>query len=342
MSDPGDACVHLAAHRADDRLAQGGGRGHAPAGAGAARRGRAVGQGPHRHPRPVAAAHLAPPQAARRGRPDRPLPRGRLGLLPPDRDAARARRSAASSWRWPTRTIPVLAARPRPARGDQARAGRDGAPLLRRQRRRLGHDPRRSTSPRTGRGGDPRGRRRPAFRSPARSRHRHRAACSNCSRRTTAAASASTPRREMLAVARANLDRAGHRQCPGPPRRHLRPAARRATASTSSTIHQVLHYLDDPERALCRGGAGAAARRAAADRRLRAARRSSSCASEHAHRRLGFADDQMRQWIDARGLALDRRRSTCRRPARTSSTVTLWLAHDRRMLDRRQRDREVA
>ncbi len=75
----------------------------------------------------------------------------------------------------------------------------------------------------------------------------------------------------MLAVARANLDRAGIANA------QVRlgdiynlPLPR--DAFDVVTIHQVLHYLDDPERALARGGARAPPRRPAADRRLRAAR----------------------------------------------------------------------
>ena len=188
------SCVHLAAHRADDRLAQGGGRSDAPARAGAARPGGTVGQGPHRDPRPVAAAHLAPPQAARRGRPDRPLPRGRLGVLPADRRAAPARSSAATSWRWPTRAIPVLARDRDRLAGDQARPCRDGAPLFRRQCRRMGHDPRAARRRGPRRGGDPQGASAAGISAACSISAPAPGGCSSCSRRSTTARSASTPR----------------------------------------------------------------------------------------------------------------------------------------------------
>src|ERR1019366_3861426 len=50
-----------------------------------------------RHPAPVAAAHLAPSQAAGRGRLDRALPRGHLGVLSSGR-ARRWRRAAAQAY----------------------------------------------------------------------------------------------------------------------------------------------------------------------------------------------------------------------------------------------------
>ena len=71
------------------------------------------------------------------------------------------------------------------------------------------------------------------------------------------------------------------------------------------TIHQVLHYLDDPERALAE-----AARVLRPGGRLLivdfAPHELEFLREQHAHRRLGFAEDQVRQWIEARGLALDR------------------------------------
>jgi ArsR family transcriptional regulator len=61
---------------------------------------------------------------------------------------------------------------------------------------------------------------------------------------------------------------------------------------------------------------------------------------QHAHRRLGFAADQVRQWIEARGLALDR---VIDLPGqRNKLKVTMWLARDQRMLVAGVPEREVA
>jgi hypothetical protein len=63
----------------------------------------------------------------------------------------------------------------------------------------------------------------------------------------------------------------------------------------------------------------------------------------HAHRRLGFSHGAMRQWIEARGLALDKVMDF---PAGEGGdgklTVTLWLAHDQRIAMAGATEREVA
>lgn len=142
----------------------------------------------------------------------------------------------------------------------------------------------------------------------------------------------------MLAVARANLDRAGIVNA------QVRlgdiyslPIPR--DAFDVVTIHQVLHYLDDPERAL-----------AEAARVLRPGGRMlivdfaphdlEFLREEHAHRRLGFASDQVRQWIEARGLALDR--AVDLPGQRNKLKVTMWLAHDPRLLVAGGATREMA
>ena len=142
----------------------------------------------------------------------------------------------------------------------------------------------------------------------------------------------------MLAVARANLDRAGIASA------QVRlgdiynlPLPR--DAFDLVTIHQVLHYLDDPERAL-----GEAARVLRPGGRMLivdfAPHDLEFLREEHAHRRLGFAEDQVRQWVEARGLALDR---VVDLPGqRNKLKVTMWLAHDRRMLIAGSAEREVA
>ncbi len=143
---------------------------------------------------------------------------------------------------------------------------------------------------------------------------------------------------DMLSVARANLDRAG---VAGAQVRlgdiYNLPFPR--DGFDVVTIHQVLHFLDDPERALSE-----------AARVLRPGGRMlivdfaphdlEFLREEHAHRRLGFAEEQVRQWIEARGLVLDR---VLDLPGqRNKLKVTMWLARDQRMLVAGLPEREVA
>ena len=132
----------------------------------------------------------------------------------------------------------------------------------------------------------------------------------------------------MLGVARANLDRAGvaHAQVRLGDIYNL-PLPR--DSFDVVTIHQVLHYLDEPERALAE-----AARVLRPGGRLLvvdfAPHDLEFLREKHAHRRLGFNHDAVRQWVEAAGLALDRAVDL---PAgdRDKLTVTLWLARDRRI-----------
>ena len=136
---------------------------------------------------------------------------------------------------------------------------------------------------------------------------------------------------DMLAVARANLDRAGvaDAQVRLGDIHHL-PFPRNAFDLV--TVHQVLHYLDDPERAITE-----AARVLRPGGRLLvidfAPHDLEFLRERYAHRRLGFAKRSMRQWIEPPGLALDQVRDL---PAGGDGaadrlTVTLWLAKDRRI-----------
>lgn len=136
--------------------------------------------------------------------------------------------------------------------------------------------------------------------------------------------------REMLALGRAKLDRAELRHCQV---RHgdlyRLPAADRAFDLV--TMHQVLHYLDDPRAAI------AEATRVLADdgtvlvvdlapheeERLREA---------HAHRRLGFGDEEMHDWFRSAGLDCTRvaavagKRSGGRGRAPARLEVRVWRA----------------
>jgi len=136
---------------------------------------------------------------------------------------------------------------------------------------------------------------------------------------------------DMLAVARANLDRAGIANAQvrlGDI--HNLPFQR--DSFDVVTIHQVLHYLDDPERAIAE-----AARVLRPGGRLLvvdfAPHDLEFLRERHAHRRLGFAREPMLQWIEAPGLALVSARDLAagRKRAGGKLTVTVWLARDRRI-----------
>lgn len=124
--------------------------------------------------------------------------------------------------------------------------------------------------------------------------------------------------REMLAVARANLDRAGLAQC----------AVRQADmydlpfgteAFDTVTIHQVLHFADDPGRVLAESA-----------RVLRdggrmlvvdfAPHEQESLREEHEHRRLGFSESEVGDWLRTAGLAV----SAVRHLPGNPLTVTIW------------------
>lgn len=138
---------------------------------------------------------------------------------------------------------------------------------------------------------------------------------------------------DMLAVARANLDRAGvgNAQVRLGDIHHL-PFQRNGFDVV--TIHQVLHYLDEPERAI-----------AEAARVLRPGGRLvivdfaphdlEFLREKHAHRRLGFSRSAMEQWIEVPGLALvsaEDLPAVRGKDGAGKLTVTLWVAKDRRML----------
>ena len=152
---------------------RGGGRGDAAAAARPALRGRADGQRARRHPRPVAAARLAPSEAAGRRR------------ASPSASARAPGRSSGSpitAARWRATSSPASRPTIRRCAADRARlavdargAAQAGGGLFRRARRRLGPHPRAARAGGAGRGGDPRDGRRRADPRAARSRHRHRA-----------------------------------------------------------------------------------------------------------------------------------------------------------------------
>ena len=97
-------------------------------------------------------------------------------------------------------------------------------------------------------------------------------------------------------------------------------------------LHQVLHFLDDPARAIRE-----AAQTLAPNGQLLivdfAPHDLEFLREQYAHRRLGFADADLRQWLEDAGLHCDR--ITHLAPPRQGGdelTVTLWLAHKQERL----------
>jgi ubiquinone/menaquinone biosynthesis C-methylase UbiE/DNA-binding transcriptional ArsR family regulator len=130
---------------------------------------------------------------------------------------------------------------------------------------------------------------------------------------------------DMLAVARANLDATPHRHV------QVRPGDVYALPFEDRTfdlvtIHQVLHYLAEPARAL-----GEAARVLAPGGKLIvvdfAPHEHEFLRAEHAHRRLGFAEEQVADWLASAGLKVAQSRHLAATGAAQGAlTVTLWLA----------------
>ena len=137
--------------------------------------------------------------------------------------------------------------------------------------------------------------------------------------------------REMLTVARANLDKAGVANAQVRQGDIFAPPVER-DAFDLVTIHQVLHYLDDPARAIREAARLLRPRRPAGHRRFRPAR-AGIPARRARPSRLGFSDRQIAEWLDEAGL--DSRRPQDFEPrgtAKAKLTVKLWLGRDRRLL----------
>ena len=130
----------------------------------------------------------------------------------------------------------------------------------------------------------------------------------------------------MLGIARTNLEKAGLRQA------QLRQSDIYALPFANQTadlvtVHQVLHYLDDPQRAL-----DEAARILKPGGRLLlvdfAPHELEALRTEHAHRRLGISAEQMSRWLARAGLRLEAH-EVLPPPwlkTRQGLTVSLWLA----------------
>jgi len=135
--------------------------------------------------------------------------------------------------------------------------------------------------------------------------------------------------REMLTVARANLDRASLRHCQV---RHgdLYRLALPAGCADLVTLHHVLHFLTDPGAAIAE-----AARTLRPNGQLLvvdfAPHGLEFLRTEHAHRRLGFTAAEIAGWCEAAGLEHPRARhlQAGGRAGAGQLTVTLWTANQR-------------
>ncbi len=137
--------------------------------------------------------------------------------------------------------------------------------------------------------------------------------------------------RDMLTYARANLEQAGIAnaqvrqgdiyQLPTP-----------RNAYDLVTIHQVLHFLDDPALAIRE-----AARALAPSGTMLivdfAPHSLDFLREKYAHLRLGFSHEQMKEWLEAEELELVEVRDVVPDTGDSDKlTVTLWLARDQRVL----------
>ncbi|HSS64199.1 MAG TPA: metalloregulator ArsR/SmtB family transcription factor [Gammaproteobacteria bacterium] len=132
--------------------------------------------------------------------------------------------------------------------------------------------------------------------------------------------------REMLAVARSNLEKRNLRHC------HVRQGDIYNLAVPQGsmdvvTIHHVLHFLDDPAAAIRE-----AARVLRPDGRLLivdfAPHQLEFLRNEYAHRRLGFTDEEVAGWCKAtglEGLRIEHLRAKGKK-SKDKLIVTLWAA----------------
>jgi ubiquinone/menaquinone biosynthesis C-methylase UbiE len=144
---------------------------------------------------------------------------------------------------------------------------------------------------------------------------------------------------DMLALARARLDRAGLKHCSV---RHgdIYDLALARDSFDVVIIHQVLHFLDDSARAIRE-----AARVLRPGGRLLvvdfAPHDLEFLREQHAHRRLGFAVETVRQWLEAAGLDFVWHQTLAPGPE-GKIAVSLWLGRDGRTVFAAPTAREVA
>ena len=126
----------------------------------------------------------------------------------------------------------------------------------------------------------------------------------------------------MLNIARSNVTRAGLERVE---LRHGDVFATRLPDRSADlvVVHQVLHYLTDPQAAVAE-----AARLTATGGRLLivdfAPHGLEQLRAEHQHRRLGFSDGEVRRWLGEAGLIAEPARILP--PEREGLTVCIWTA----------------
>jgi ubiquinone/menaquinone biosynthesis C-methylase UbiE len=136
----------------------------------------------------------------------------------------------------------------------------------------------------------------------------------------------------MLAVARANLAAAGLRDVELYQGDITALNVIDANAFDLVVIHQVLHYLDDPARAIREAAAALrpSGRLLVVDF---APHEIADLREKHAHRRLGFARDEIAGYFAESGLDLEAQQDLPPPDGdRLKLTVSLWLGRDRRMI----------
>jgi ArsR family transcriptional regulator len=126
--------------------------------------------------------------------------------------------------------------------------------------------------------------------------------------------------RQMLAIARASLDELQAKAAVRFGDAYDPPVEK--GAADLVTIHQVLHFLSDPGRAIAEAGrllkrGGRLVIVDFAPHSLEFLR------EEHAHRRLGFADAEIAEWCAAAGVAA-LRTTTLNAHKNDALTVKIW------------------
>jgi ubiquinone/menaquinone biosynthesis C-methylase UbiE/DNA-binding transcriptional ArsR family regulator len=144
---------------------------------------------------------------------------------------------------------------------------------------------------------------------------------------------------DMLAFARARLDRAGLKHC-SVRQGDIYDLALPRNSFDVVIVHQVLHFLDDSAHAIRE-----AARVLQPGGRLLvvdfAPHDLEFLREEYAHRRLGFAAETVTQWLEAAGLDVVRQQTIPPGPE-GKIVMSLWLARDPRIMLAQPVAREVA
>lgn len=128
----------------------------------------------------------------------------------------------------------------------------------------------------------------------------------------------------MLNMARLNLEKAGLRHCSV---RHADVGALPFDTSAADlvTVHQVLHYLEDPGLAVeeCARVLKPGGNLLIVDF---APHQLETLREDHYHRRLGFSDEEMRSWIEDAGLVLGKQVALHPEEPGGQLTMKIWVA----------------